>query len=164
MKNNTKQAGFTLIELIIVIVLLGILAVTAAPKFLNLQDDARDATLEGIKGSLESSASVIYGKALINGVTGTSDGSESVDVGSANVTVVFGYPEATAANVTALLDYDTTEFGVAALTSSVLIYPIAHAGYSTTAPAASGAACTVEYNNSAGADTRPVITVTTCVQ
>lgn len=36
-----KQAGFTLIELVIVIIILGILAVTAAPKFLNLQDDAR---------------------------------------------------------------------------------------------------------------------------
>ncbi|WP_219592386.1 prepilin-type N-terminal cleavage/methylation domain-containing protein, partial [Aeromonas salmonicida] len=35
-----KQAGFTLIELVIVIIILGILAVTAAPKFLNLQGDA----------------------------------------------------------------------------------------------------------------------------
>ena len=45
MQKVSTQQGFTLIELIIVIVLLGILAVTAAPKFLNLQDDARDATL-----------------------------------------------------------------------------------------------------------------------
>ncbi|MEC8489586.1 MAG: prepilin-type N-terminal cleavage/methylation domain-containing protein, partial [Pseudomonadota bacterium] len=42
MQKVSTQQGFTLIELIIVIVLLGILAVTAAPKFLNLQDDARD--------------------------------------------------------------------------------------------------------------------------
>ncbi|MED5521016.1 MAG: prepilin-type N-terminal cleavage/methylation domain-containing protein, partial [Pseudomonadota bacterium] len=41
MQKVSTQQGFTLIELIIVIVLLGILAVTAAPKFLNLQDDAR---------------------------------------------------------------------------------------------------------------------------
>ena len=38
-----RQGGFTLIELVVVIVILGILAVTAAPRFLNLQDDARNA-------------------------------------------------------------------------------------------------------------------------
>ncbi|HAA96802.1 MAG TPA: type II secretion system protein, partial [Alteromonas macleodii] len=47
MQKVSTQQGFTLIELIIVIVLLGILAVTAAPKFLNLQDDARDSVLQG---------------------------------------------------------------------------------------------------------------------
>ena len=46
MQKVSTQKGFTLIELIIVIVLLGILAVTAAPKFLNLQDDARDSVLQ----------------------------------------------------------------------------------------------------------------------
>ena len=42
-----RSAGFTLIELVIVIIILGILAVTAAPKFLNLQGDAREAPLKG---------------------------------------------------------------------------------------------------------------------
>ncbi len=41
--NMKKQTGFTLIELVVVIVILGILAVTAAPRFLNLQNDAREA-------------------------------------------------------------------------------------------------------------------------
>ena len=45
-----KQAGFTLIELVIVIIILGILAVTAAPKFLNLQDDARYSAAQGVAG------------------------------------------------------------------------------------------------------------------
>ena len=49
---NKKQAGFTLIELIIVIVILGILAVTAAPKFLDLQGDAKKSTLQGIDGAI----------------------------------------------------------------------------------------------------------------
>ena len=48
-----RQGGFTLIELVVVIVILGILAVTAAPRFLNLQDDARDSALEGLKGAIE---------------------------------------------------------------------------------------------------------------
>ncbi|MEC9429306.1 MAG: prepilin-type N-terminal cleavage/methylation domain-containing protein, partial [Pseudomonadota bacterium] len=88
MQKVSTQQGFTLIELIIVIVLLGILAVTAAPKFLNLQDDARDSVLEGIAGSLESASSIIYGKALVQdqaGATGT------VELNSTtSVTTVFG--------------------------------------------------------------------------
>ncbi|OQK62680.1 putative membrane protein [Vibrio vulnificus] len=51
MKN--KQ-GFTLIELVVVMIILGILSVTAAPRFLNLQSDARKSTLEATKGALES--------------------------------------------------------------------------------------------------------------
>ncbi|WP_422768146.1 type IV pilin protein [Photobacterium leiognathi subsp. mandapamensis] len=47
-----KKNGFTLIELVVVIVILGILAVVAAPKFMNLQVDARNASLKGLEGSL----------------------------------------------------------------------------------------------------------------
>ncbi|GHY14243.1 MSHA biogenesis protein MshA [Vibrio cholerae] len=47
-----RQGGFTLIELVVVIVILGILAVTAAPRFLNLQGDARKASLQGLKVQL----------------------------------------------------------------------------------------------------------------
>ncbi|NLS14601.1 type II secretion system protein [Vibrio sp. SM6] len=63
-----KQAGFTLIELVVVIVILGILAVTAAPKFLDLQDDARDGVLEGLRGSIVGAMSISYGRAAINGI------------------------------------------------------------------------------------------------
>ena len=73
-----KQAGFTLIELVIVIIILGILAVTAAPKFLNLQDDARLAAANGVKASLQSSSQLVYSKAAILGVEGSSSGAVSV--------------------------------------------------------------------------------------
>ncbi|MGN1357560.1 MAG: type II secretion system protein [Succinivibrionaceae bacterium] len=63
--NNNR--GFTLIELIVVIVILGILAVTAAPKFINLQTDARIAVLNGLKGAIAGSNSLFRGKALIQG-------------------------------------------------------------------------------------------------
>lgn len=73
MKNcNTRftggiSSGFTLIELIVVIVILGILAVSAAPKFIELQGDARAATLRGMMGAVKSANSMILGKAVIHG-------------------------------------------------------------------------------------------------
>lgn len=60
-----KSNGFTLIELIVVIVILGILAVTAAPKFIDLQGDARAAVVNGLKGSLKSAVSMAHAKALV---------------------------------------------------------------------------------------------------
>ncbi|ENM3810998.1 type II secretion system protein, partial [Vibrio cholerae] len=56
-----RQSGFNLIELVVVIVILGILAVTAAPRFLNLQSDARKASLLGLKGAINGAAGLVYG-------------------------------------------------------------------------------------------------------
>lgn len=67
---NKTQQGFTLVELIIVIVILGILAVTAAPRFLNFTGDARKAVLQSIEGAIKAGNSMIYGKAAIAGQTG----------------------------------------------------------------------------------------------
>ncbi len=54
------STGFTLIELVVVIIILGVLAVTAAPKFINLQDDARAATHQGFTGALSSSVKLAH--------------------------------------------------------------------------------------------------------
>lgn len=53
-----RQNGFTMIELIVVIVILGILAAAALPKFLNLRGDASRSTVDGIAGSLNSAMAV----------------------------------------------------------------------------------------------------------
>jgi len=86
-----KQQGFTLIELVVVIVILGILAVTAAPKFIDLQDDARTATLNAVKASVQSVATLVHSKSLITGNQGAASG-QTVSVNGADVHIRFGYP------------------------------------------------------------------------
>jgi len=103
-----KQGGFTLIELVVVIVILGILAVTAAPRFLNLQDDARNATLEGLAGAIQGASSMIYGKAAIEGIEST-NGPVSTGTGT-DVNTIFGYPEATSAAISEIVQGIGTDF------------------------------------------------------
>ena len=78
--NKSGQAGFTLIELIAVIVILGILAVVAIPKFVDLQEEAAQASVEGVAGALSSAFALNYaacaaGNAACVAITNCSDGS-----------------------------------------------------------------------------------------
>lgn len=94
-----QQSGFTLIELVAVIVLLGILAVTALPRFINIQGDARQAVLEGVNSSIRGANTQIYAKSLIAGIEATSGGGGSVgpqvdiDGNGTLVEISFGYVE-----------------------------------------------------------------------
>lgn len=62
-----RQHGFTLIELIIVIIILGILAVVTAPKFVNLSDEAQKAQIQGIGAAFQSGVNQIHTKWQISG-------------------------------------------------------------------------------------------------
>ena len=65
-----QQQGFTLIELIVVIVILGILAATALPKFTNMQNEARIAAVKGVAGGIASGLSINYGVRSLNSASG----------------------------------------------------------------------------------------------
>lgn len=94
-----RQQGFTLIELVVVIIILGILAVTAAPKFINLQGDARASTLQGLKGAIQGANSLVYSKAAL---IGKEKGSQSITLDAGEtVTVLDGYMRATQASLEA---------------------------------------------------------------
>ncbi|WP_052380186.1 MULTISPECIES: type II secretion system protein [unclassified Pseudoalteromonas] len=63
----SKNTGFTLTELIITIIVLSILSLSALPKFLNLNDDATQASLKGHKAALVDSLALLKGKHIIAG-------------------------------------------------------------------------------------------------
>ena len=67
MVRNRSAEGFTLIELVIVIVILGILAAVAIPKYEDMQEQARSATLKGQVGSIRSAIAIQYGRNALNG-------------------------------------------------------------------------------------------------
>ncbi|MCG9964850.1 MAG: type II secretion system protein [Shewanella sp.] len=85
-----RQQGFTLIELVVVIIILGILAVTAAPKFINLQSDARKSTVEGVKAALQGANTLIYSKAALAGKEKAAAQTVTIATG-VDVTTDYGY-------------------------------------------------------------------------
>jgi len=139
---NKAMKGFTLIELVVVITILGILAAFAIPRFANLETEARIAAVQGLGGSVRSAATLAHSLSLAKGLAPT----DSVDMEGTTITMVDYYP--TEADIDdALVDitgFDNADDGVFEKTG---------------APTA--ATCSVTYVEPAATGDAPAITVAT---
>ncbi|MEH0697949.1 MULTISPECIES: type II secretion system protein [Vibrio] len=84
-----KNKGFTLIELVIAIVILGILAVVAAPRFLNLQKDSKVAVMETVEGAMRAGLEMVHTRAIVEGLD---QGEQEIVINGVVVPLRDGYP------------------------------------------------------------------------
>ena len=147
----SHERGFTLIELVVVITILGILAAFAVPRFIALDSQARAATVNGLAGSVKSAASLARGLAMATNAAAAG----TVTMEGNTVQLINSYPDSTANGIGNALNVNTGAGGDFSFASA--------AGTATwqKVGAATPANCQVSYTPPAAAGASPTVTVDT---